>query len=633
MSEAESETEVVDVLIDDSTPNVTAKSLILGGPQGEGVVPRIRVEAVDEDSDRRTRAGAIPPPYDPFDIAVRVAESTSLKPAIRAMQNNVHSHGHRFEPVLNLDADDAKSVIKRAITLERMRRSGGWKGAIRAGKTSLDFMPTDNDVEFRVARIRAQMDMEQMALDALFSVATPGSTFTEVRRRMGSDKDSSGYGFFVMQRDGTGDLAMFDHVPFTQMHLRQIITTQRGLPWYVRTKTPVRSTKITIDHVFVPRAFRTFVQLGIRRDVFYKQYGCPLTVSAINGKTYRSSSGIQGRDQAAVEAYHFSNYSPLTVYGTPPWEAASTIVAGVRDAQVVNARHFRNNCIPRMAILISGGSLKPGADEKIRSIIEGHARGIEKYGSVLILEAESQRTGMGMSRTVIELKPLREANPDDALFQKYEAQGRDTVLSQYGLPKFVIGLLEDVNKASADAGLAFVEKQVYQPERAIFDAHMNSILMNEGFYFWNFVSNSPVTRDPESMAEMVSKMADAGALSPNDMRPFLAEMFNRPFAKFDDPKADLPLELSKLGFGGNGIAGGAITNATELRGTSVQKKAPLEIRPEELADFLVRAEKALRSRAVESMEADIATSNGRVLAIAVSNETITDLVEPTLEGT
>lgn len=624
--------DIVDAVAD-RPGNVTAKSLVLGGPQGEGVVPRIRIESPDEDSERRTRAGAIPPPYDPIEIAVRVSESTALKPANRTMQNNVHSHGHRFEPVINLDADDAKGIVKRAITLERMRKRGGWKEAVRAGKTTHDFMPSDNDVEFRIARIRAQMDMEQMALDSLFSIATPGSTFTEVRRRMGSDKDSAGYGFFVLQRDGSGDLAMFDHIPFTQMYLRPVITTARGTPWYVRTKTPVRSTKITVDHVYVPRVFRTFVQLGIRRDVYYGQYGCPLVVSALDGRAYRSAATMREHDQEAVHAYHFSNYSPLTVYGTPPWEAAATIVSGMRDAQVVNANHFKNNCIPRMAILVSGGSLKEGADKKLRTIIEGHAKGIENYGSVLILEAESQRVGMGMQRTVIELKPLREANPDDALFQKYEAQGRDTVLSQYGLPKFVIGLLEDVNKASADAGLAFVEKQVYQPERSVFDAHMNSILMNEGFHFWQFVSNSPVARDPATMADITEKMARAGALSPNDMRPILTEIYNRPFAKFDDTRADLPLELSKLSFGGAGIAGGSVMSSAPINGTSVQKSSPPEIRPEDLADWLVRAEKSLQSRAVDSIEADIRTNNGRVLAVAVSSETIAELVEPAIEGT
>jgi capsid portal protein len=615
------------------TGNVTTKALVLNGPQGADIAPRMRIEAPDEDGQRFTRAGAIAPPYDPAFVALRVAESTALGPAIRTLQNNVHSHGHRYEPVFNLDADDAKREVKRAIALERLRKhSGGWRQALRSGKTALDFAPTDQDVEFRMARVRAQMDLELMALDSLFSVATPGSTFTEVRRRMGADRDSAGYGFFIMQRDGSGDLALFDHVPFTQMYLRPIICTARGAPWYVRTKVPVRSTKITIDHVSIPRVYRSMVQIGMRRDVFYKQYGCPLVVSADDGRAMRSTSGLRQNEHEAIEAYHFSNYSPLTVYGTPPWEAASPVVSGVRDAQVVNGVHFRNNGIPRMVILISGGSLKPGADEKLKSIIEGHAKGIEKYGSILILEAESQRVGMGMQRTVIELKPLKEAIPDDALFQKYEANGRDTILSQYGLPRFVIGLLEDVNKSTATEGLAFVEKQVYQPMRSIFDAHMDNILMNEGICWWRFVSNSPVARDPKTIAEITAIMANANALTPNDMRPILAEIYNRPFTTFDNELADLPIELSKLCFGGAGLAGGAVINSAPLGSDVTRKSAPPEITPQDLASFLVRAENAMRDRAVKSMEADIATANGRVLAIAVPTSTIADLVEPAING-
>lgn len=614
--------------------NVVAKALVLNGPQSADIAPRMRIEAPDEDGQRLTRAGAIAPPYDPQFVALRVAESTALGPAIRTLQNNVHSHGHRYEPTFNLDADDAKQEVKRAIALERIRKhSGGWRQALRSGKTALDFAPTDQDVEFRMARIRAQMDLELMALESLFSVATPGSTFTEVRRRMGSDLDSSGYGFFIMQRDGSGDLALFDHVPFTQMYLRPIITTTRNTPWYVRTKTPVRSTKITIDHVSIPRVYRSFVQIGMRKDVYYKQYGCPLVVSALDGRACRSATNLRPNEHEAIEAYHFSNYSPLTVYGTPPWEAASPVVSGVRDAQTVNANHFRNNGIPRMVVLISGGSLKPGADEKLKNLIEGHAKGIEKYGSILILEAESQRVGMGKQRTVIELKPLKEAIPDDALFQKYEANGRDTILSQYGLPKFVIGLLEDVNKATATEGLAFVEKQVYQPKRSMFDAHMDNILMNEGIHWWRFVSNSPVARDPKTIAEITEIMARANALTPNDMRPILAEIYNRPFAKFDNALADLPIELSKLGFGGSGIAGGAVINSASLGSDVARKSAPPEITPKDLASFLVRAEKAMRERSIDSMEAAIKTENGHVLAIAVPTETIAGLVEPAIEGT
>lgn len=613
--------------------NVVAKALVLNGPQGEGIAPRMRIEAHDEDAQRLSRAGAIAPPYDPQFVALRVAESTALKPAIATRANNIHSHGHRFEPVFNLDADDARSEVKRAIALERLRKhSGGWRQALRSGKTARDFAPTEQDVDFRVARVRAQMDLELMALESLFSIATPGSTFTEVRRRMGMDKDASGYGFFVMQRDGTGDLALFDHVPFTQMHLRPIICTGRGSPWYVRTKTPVRSTKITVDYVSVPRVYRTMVQFGMRRDVYYKQYGCPLAVSAVDGRAHRSPTSLRANEPEAVEAYHFSNYSPLTVYGTPPWEAASAVVSGVRDAQTVNANHFRNNGIPRMVVLISGGSLKPGADEKLRTLIEGHAKGIEKYGSVLILEAESQRVGMGMSRTVIELKPLKEAIPDDALFQEYEKNGRDTVLSQFGLPKFVIGLLEDVNKATATEGLGFVEKQVYQPERSMFDDHMNNILLNEGICWWRFVSNSPVARDPKTMAEITEILARSNALTPNDMRPILAEIYNRPFSKFENELADLPIELSKLGFGGAGIAGGAVINSASLGSDASRKSAPPTITPHDLAAFLVDAEKSMRDNAVKSMEADIKTANGHVLAVAVSSDMMSELVEPAIEG-
>jgi hypothetical protein len=135
------------------------------------------------------------------------------------------------------------------------------------------------------------------------------------------------------------------------------------------------------------------------------------------------------------------------------------------------------------------------------------------------------------------------------------------------------------------------------------------------------------------MAEITKIMAESNALTPNDMRPILAEIYNRPFSKFDNELADLPIELSKLGFGGGGLAGGSVINSASLGSDTRRKSAPPEITPRDLADFLARAEKAMRDNAVKSMEADIATENGRVLAVAVSTDTMHDLVEPAIDGT
>ncbi|MCA9589438.1 MAG: phage portal protein, partial [Myxococcales bacterium] len=67
-----------------------------------------------------TSAGALIPPYDPETLCLLVEHSNSLRQNVDAYATNIDGNGYRFDAVIDFDAEDARSKVADAITLERL---------------------------------------------------------------------------------------------------------------------------------------------------------------------------------------------------------------------------------------------------------------------------------------------------------------------------------------------------------------------------------------------------------------------------------------------------------------------------------------------------------------------------------
>ena len=65
-------------------------------------------------------AGALEPPYDPEALCLLTEHSNSLRQNVDAYATNIDGFGHRFEPAIDFDADDADGRIADSIYLERL---------------------------------------------------------------------------------------------------------------------------------------------------------------------------------------------------------------------------------------------------------------------------------------------------------------------------------------------------------------------------------------------------------------------------------------------------------------------------------------------------------------------------------
>jgi hypothetical protein len=148
----------------------------------------------------------------------------------------------------------------------------------------------------------------------------------------------------------------------------------------------------------------------------------------------------------------------------------------------------------------------------------------------------------------IELRPLTNAQQSDALFQNYDERNMDKVGQSFRLPRLLRGDIRDFNRSTGDSALMFAEMQVFQPEREEFDFVINrKVLADMGIRFWRFRSNSPVTRDPAAMAEIVRGLTNANILTPEEGRQLASDVFNRDFKKINAPWVKQPVPLTLAG--------------------------------------------------------------------------------------
>jgi capsid portal protein len=210
-------------------------------------------------------------------------------------------------------------------------------------------------------------------------------------------------------------------------------------------------------------------------------------------------------------------------------------VMGSRQMEEINYLYFENKRVPPLALLVSGGRLSEASVPRIERFIEENLKGKANFHKILILEAEGGSHTSDAARARIELRPLTDAQQQDALFQQYDERNIDKVGSSFRLPRLLRGDSRDFNRAVADAQLRF-------------DHVLNKRLLGDlGIRFWRFRSQTPVTRDPERMTDMVEKLVRVGVLTPEEGRQLASDIFNREFATLTADWVKRPITLTLAG--------------------------------------------------------------------------------------
>jgi len=485
-------------------------------------------------------AGAIEPPYDPEALCLLTEHSNSLRQNVDAYATNIDGFGHRFEPAIDFDADDVDGRIADSIYLERL-------AARDRGELPEDaaLQPTAEETAERKRELVQLARIERARLESFFDFCCFDHSFVDLRRRTRQDLEVTGNAFWEVLRDGRGEIARLVYVPSYSVRLLPLDETP------VEGEDRVRVSSVSFDKVSTRRRLRRCVQIqGVER-VYFKSMGDPRVVSRRTGRVFDDAESLVDADPTdgpATELVHFAVHSPRSPYGVPRWVGTLLAVLGSRQMEEVNYLYFENKSVPPLALLVSGGRLSEASVPRIERFIEENLKGKANFHKVLILEAEGGSGSSETTRAKIELRPLTDAQQQDALFQLYDERNIDKVGSAFRLPRLLRGESKDFNRATAESALRFAEDQVFQPERDEFDFLMNRrLLADMGIRFWRFRSQTPVTRDPERMTDMVEKLVRVGVLTPEEGRLLAGDIFNREFRKLGDDWTKRPITLTLAG--------------------------------------------------------------------------------------
>ncbi|MCC6639809.1 MAG: phage portal protein, partial [Deltaproteobacteria bacterium] len=414
-------------------------------------------------------SGALDPPYDPEALCLLFEHSNSLRQNVDAYATNIDGFGHRLDPAIDFDADDADRRVGECIYLERLaardRGDGGGDAAVE---------PTPEEIQARRRELVQLARTERARVTAFFESCSYDHSFVELRRRTRQDLEVTGNAYWEVLRNAKGEIARLVYVPSYTMRLLPLDAEP------VDATESARVSPVTVERVPVRQRMRRFVQILYGQRTFFRQFGDPRVVSRTTGEVFTSLEQLREarpQDGAATEVLHFAISSPRSPYGVPRWVGTLLAVMGSRQMEEVNFLYFENKSVPPLALLVSGGKLSEASVPRIERFIEENLKGKANFHKVLILEAEGAASASDAARAKIELRPLTDAQQHDALFQQYDERNIDKVGSSFRLPRLLRGDSRDFNRAVADAQLRFAEDQVFQPERDEFDYVINRKLL------------------------------------------------------------------------------------------------------------------------------------------------------------
>jgi PBSX family phage portal protein len=379
---------------------------------------------------------------------------------------------------------------------------------------------------------------EKEHIEAFLKTLHPELSVTELRKRLRWDLEVFGFAFLEVLRDKQGLPIGLTHVPAQTMRVTTVD------PTLVPVKTEGMRFGKRVDAI-TKRRFRRYVQIIGTQKVWFKEFGDPRSLSPIDGK---DMPGLAFED-SATEVIFLKQYVTGQVYGLPRWFNNLVAIQGSRQAELTNLDYFKENAIPALAVLVSGGFLHQETVEHIEEHVTA-ARGRASQNRVLVIEVEGNAESASRDGVVpaprVELKPLAADRPQDGLFLEYDKAQTDKVRSSFRLPPIFTGHAQDYSHASAKTSYEVAEGQVFGPERAYIDETLNrNVLAPYGVKFWEVRSNPPRISDPEEVIKAITAFNTVGALTPNIAIGLANEQFGLDIQPITESWGDFPFEIVK----------------------------------------------------------------------------------------
>ena len=211
------------------------------------------------------------------------------------------------------------------------------------------------------------------------------------------------------------------------------------------------------------------------KEVYFKDFGDKRIIDSRTGLEFgldtegeltdETVSSEEIEEHSAYELIHFKIPTiSNTIYGIPRHAAATPAITGNRLVDERNVALFRNEAVPKFAVIVEGGSLNEHSRQAIENFWNASLKGPDKVGRTIILQAEVKKTAINRESNVrIKLEPLTIGVTEDASFQIYKSANNKEISESFGISP-VFFELTDINRASGDVGRQITSEQTFEPE-------------------------------------------------------------------------------------------------------------------------------------------------------------------------
>lgn len=204
---------------------------------------------------------------------------------------------------------------------------------------------------------------------------------------------------------------------------------------------------------------------------------------------------------------HYKNFNPITdLIGMSTLGAAQDAAETDVFARDYNKEFFNNGAMPG-AVLKVKGELSPKDKKRLKQAFDQQYAGQGKRYKTFVASG-----GLDIEQFNVSQKDME--------FMEQRKFSRDEILAIFQVPKPIIGILEDVNRASAEAAMFVFTMQTIEPKMKSLVDTLNAFYlpMFKNSQNLRFEFTSPVPRDKKTVIEEYKAAIAGGWMTPNEVR-------------------------------------------------------------------------------------------------------------------